>query len=84
MPEQQNISPDKRLTPLRRALIEVGSIVFLFYSNLLMGEYNHSGAGHKNGLVWALNDIFTVANFSIAIVTGIIGYFIFELLRRRL
>jgi hypothetical protein len=30
-----------------RAVIEVGFIVFLFYSNLLMGEFERSGMGQK-------------------------------------
>ncbi len=28
-----------------RAVIEVSFIIFLFYSNLLMGEFEHSGMG---------------------------------------
>ena len=32
-----------------RAVIEVGFIIFLFYSNLLMGEYERSGMGQKKG-----------------------------------
>jgi hypothetical protein len=46
-----------------RAVIEVGFIIFLFYSNLLMGEFERSGMGQKRGLVWAIEDVFTVANF---------------------
>ena len=30
-----------------RALIEVGFIIFLFYSNLLMGEFERWGMGQK-------------------------------------
>jgi len=33
-----------------RAVIEVGFIIFLFYSNLLMGEFERSGMAQKNGL----------------------------------
>jgi hypothetical protein len=33
-----------------RAVIEVGFIIFLFYSNLLMGEFERSGMGLKG--VW--------------------------------
>ena len=60
----------KRLTPLRRVLIEVGSIVFLYYSNLLMGEFERSGAGRSKGLAWALGDIFTMANLEIAVIAA--------------
>jgi hypothetical protein len=67
-----------------RALIEVGFILFLFYANLLMGEFEHSGMGQKRGLAWALEDIFTAANFGIAMIAGVIGYVVFEFLRKRL
>ena len=35
---------------LWRGLIEVGFIIFLFYSNLLMGEFERTGMGSKRGL----------------------------------
>jgi hypothetical protein len=66
-----------------RALIEVGFIVFLFYSNLLMGEFAHSGKGRDMGLAWALSDIFTPANFAIAIIAGLMGYAVVEFLRSK-
>jgi len=74
----------KRFTPLWRMLIEVGFIIFLFYSNLLMGEYSQSGAGRQNGFAWALQNIFTLNNFIIAIVAAFIGYFLFGYVRRKL
>jgi hypothetical protein len=74
----------KRLGPLWRIIYEVGFIVFLFYSNLLMGEFNHSGLGQKNGLVWALNDILTGTNFTMAIILALIGHLVFEYLRKKL
>jgi hypothetical protein len=73
----------KKLNPLWRIILEVGFILFLFYANLLMGEFTHSGMGYKNGLLWAIQDIFTIANFIIAIILGAIGYVVFEVLRRR-
>jgi hypothetical protein len=66
-----------------RALIETGFIIFLFYSNLLMGEYDRSGNGQHKSLMWVLNDIFTKANFEIALGAAIIGYLIFEFLRKK-
>jgi hypothetical protein len=66
-----------------RAAIEVGFIVFLFYSNLLMGEFERSGMGHKRGVAWAIKDVFTTANFAIAITAALIGYMLFEFLRKR-
>ncbi len=68
---------------LWRAVIEVAFIVFLFYSNLLMGEFERSGMGYKKGLVWAIGDIFTAANFEIAMIAGLIGYILFEYLRKK-
>ncbi|MGA9977430.1 MAG: hypothetical protein WBQ08_02150 [Candidatus Sulfotelmatobacter sp.] len=66
-----------------RAVIEVTFIIFLFYSNLLMGEFERSGMGRNRGLVWAIKDVLTVANFEIAAVAGLIGYVFFEFLRTR-
>ena len=66
------------LAPVGRALIEVGFIVFLNYSNLLMGEFEGSGQGRIMGLFWAVQDIFTKSNFTIAIATALIGYLVFE------
>ena len=67
-----------------RAVVEVGFIVFLFYANLLMGEFERSGAGRTKGLVWAIGDVVTMANFGIAMIAGLIGYGLFEFLRKRL
>jgi hypothetical protein len=66
-----------------RAVIEIGFIIFLFYSNLLMGEFERSGFGQKRGIVWAIEDIFTAANFEIAIVAALCGYILFEFLRKK-
>lgn len=66
-----------------RSVIEVGFIIFLFYSNLLMGEFERSGMGQKRGVVWALEDVFTRANFEIAIVAGLVAYILVEFLRKR-
>lgn len=66
-----------------RAAIEVGFIIFLFYSNLLMGEFERSGLGRKRGVFWALTDVFTVPNFGIALIAGLLGYLIFEFLRKK-
>lgn len=64
-----------------RALTEIGFIILLFYSNLLMGEFTHSGVGRGKGLLWAIRDIFT-ANFVIAVFAALIGYALVELLRK--
>ena len=66
-----------------RAFIEIAFIVFLFYSNLLMGEFTVANSRGKTlGLAFA--DILTGTNFLIAIVSALIGYVVFELLRKRL
>ena len=66
-----------------RAVIEVGFIVFLFYSNLLMGEFERSGMGQKRGLAWAIGEVFTAANFEIAMIAALIGYVLVEFLRKK-
>jgi hypothetical protein len=64
-----------------RAVIEVAFIIFLFYSNLLMGEFERSVMGQKRGVEWAIGDVFTAANFAIATIAALSGYSLFELLR---
>ena len=71
------------LIPVWRAIIEIAFIVFLFYSNLLMGEFTVSNGSGKS-FAYALRDIFTQTNFTIAIVSAAIGYVVFEFLRKRL
>lgn len=66
-----------------RAAIEVGFIIFLFYSNLLMGEFERSGIGQKKGVAGAIAGVFTAANFGIAMVAALIGYSLFEFLRKK-
>jgi hypothetical protein len=79
----QNSKRPRKLAPVWRALIEVGFIVFLYYSNLLMGEFESSGQGRSRGLWWAMHDILTETNFTIALATALIGYLVFEFLRKR-
>jgi len=71
------------LAPVWRALVEVGFIIFLFYSNLLMGEFTRAN-GQGKSLAFAIKDIFTVNNFVIALISGLIGYVVVEFLRRRI
>jgi hypothetical protein len=73
----------RRLVPVLRAVIEVAFIVFLFYSNLLMGEFTRVN-GQGKSLAFALLDIFTATNFVIAMISAFIGYVVFEYLRKRL
>ncbi len=66
-----------------RAVIEIGFILFLFYANLLMGEFERSGGGERRGWIWAMRDVFTPANLLIGIVAALAGYSLFEFLRNR-
>jgi len=64
-------------------MVEIGFIIFLFYSNLLMGEFTRANERGKT-LVIAIVDIFTGANFIVACISGLIGYVVFEYFRKRL
>ena len=66
-----------------RAVIEICFIIFLFYSNLLMGEFERSGLGQTRGIAWAIGDVFTAVNFEIAMIAALIGYVLFEFLRKK-
>jgi hypothetical protein len=66
-----------------RAIIEVGFIIFLFYSNLLMGEFERTGPARQRGVEWAMGDVFTASNFGIAVIAALIGYVMVEWLRSR-
>jgi len=68
-------------TKIWRAVVEVGFIIFLFYSNLLMGEMERSASGRDRGLLWDLQDIFTGKNFTVAVIAALIGYVLVEWLR---
>jgi hypothetical protein len=74
----------RRLAPIWRAIIEIGFIMFLFYSNLLMGEFTRSNSAHGKSFIFALGDILTLANFDIGIFSALIGYVVVEYLRGKL
>ncbi len=65
-------------------MTEIAFILFLFYANLLMGEFERSGAGQSKGLLWALWDIFTLPNFLVGMAAAVIGYALFEFIRNKL
>ena len=48
-----------------------------------MGEFTHSN-NHGKTLQMAFANIFTVTNFTIAIISAFIGYVVFEFLRKKL
>ncbi len=74
----------RKLNPVWRTVVEVGFIVFLYYSNLLMGQFTTTGMGQTNGLLWAIQSIFTPANFAIALVTAFLGQLFIEYFRKRI
>lgn len=67
-----------------RAIVEMGFIIFLFYSNLLMGEFTKSKMALDRDFLQVLSDIFTWTNFIIALIASFIGHFAFSFFRRRL
>ena len=73
----------KKLTPFFRTILEVGFILFLFYSNLLMGEFTHANSLQGKSLLFAMTDIFTIENFIIAVSSALVGYVFFEYLREK-
>jgi len=80
--------PDRKGQPkpfaaVARAAVEIASILFLFYANLLMGEFTRA-SGHGKTLAFALMDIFTRANFLIGTLAALVGYIVFDRLRKRL
>jgi hypothetical protein len=48
-----------------------------------MGEFTAVN-GHGKTLAFALGDIITITNFSIAMISAMIGYVVFEYLRKKL
>jgi hypothetical protein len=82
-PMTSNPKQPRKLIPAWKALIEVGFIVFLFYSNLLVGEFTRAN-GRGKSFAFAVEDIFSVANFIIAVISGLLGYVVFNYLREGL
>jgi hypothetical protein len=82
-PMALNPKQPRKLTPTWKALVEVGFIIFLFYSNLLMGEFTRAN-GQGKSLAFAVEDIFSVTNLVIAVISGLFGYLVFNYLRDRL
>ncbi len=71
-------------TSILRALVEMGFIIFLFYANLLMGDFTRSGNARNKSIIWGMQDVFTIINFEIAVIAAIVGYLVFEFLRKKL
>jgi hypothetical protein len=67
-----------------RTLLEMIFIIFLFYSNLLMGQYIRGRGFAERPLQEAVGNIFTLDNFIIAVAAAFIGHVAFDYLRKRL
>ena len=66
-----NSKDPRKARPISRAIVEICFIVFLFYSNLLMGEFTKTN-GQGKSLTFALNDIFSTTNFTIAVAAALL------------
>lgn len=77
----QNERRPRKSAGLWRAIVEVAFIIFLFYANLLMGEFTAS-SGRGKSLAFAVKDVFTRTDFAIALISAFIGYVVFESLRK--
>jgi hypothetical protein len=75
--------PGKPFGGVMRALVEVAFIIFLFYANLLMGQYVRGAPRHLS-LIRALRNIFTPDDLVIAVICAFVGHMLFDRLRRRL
>jgi hypothetical protein len=69
---------------IQRALVEMGFIIFLFYSNLLMGEYTRTNAVAGKSLMTAIANVITAENLAVAVVTSLLGHLVFEHFRKKL
>jgi hypothetical protein len=78
-----NPKQTRRLAPAWKAIVETGFIIFLFYSNLLMGEFTRAN-GRGKSLAFAFGDIFSATNLAIAVISGLLGYLGFNHLRKYL
>ena len=72
----------RHLKAFWRAVVEVAFIIFLFYANLLMGEFTRT-SGHGQTIWAAMKDIVTRTTCEVALVSSVIGYLGFEYVRRR-
>jgi hypothetical protein len=67
-----------------RPVVEVAFIMFLFYANLLMGEFERANSAEGKRVIDALVDIFTATNFVIGVLASLVGYIVVEFLRAKL
>ncbi len=78
-----NLSATRAKSILKAALLEIAFIVFLFYANLLMGEFTVSN-GHGKSLTMALRDLLSAKSLITALVSAVIGFAGIQYLRRNI
>jgi hypothetical protein len=66
-----------------KPVIEVGFIIFLFYSNPLIENLSAQVWGRKTGWLGRSQMFFTSAIFEIAAITALVSYVVFEFVRKR-
>jgi hypothetical protein len=68
-----------------RSVVEVLSIMVLFYTNLLMGQYLKSSSGVDGQYLWEkIINIVTPQNVLIGLIGAIIGFIMVESVNRKL
>ena len=71
------------LGPILRALVEIGFIIFLFYSNLLMGSLNRASGQTKTPGAVPYDVLTPPTSPSAFAVAPFIGYLVVEFLRKK-
>jgi len=68
-----------------RSAVEVSSIMVLFYTNLLMGQYLRTSPGVADQSLWEkMINIVTPQNVIIGLIGAMIGFFMVESVNRKL
>jgi hypothetical protein len=78
--KQSKVIP-RRFTPGLRTVIEIGLLIFFFYSVRLMGEFTATSDRGKT-LSVAIQDILTGPNLLISGIAALAGYLVIEYLRK--
>ena len=66
-PKRQTTQRFQKMAPFWRAVIEISFIVFLFYSNLLMGQYVSTSSPQNMSLWMAIKIVVTPDNLIIGL-----------------
>jgi xanthosine utilization system XapX-like protein len=78
----RRLSLKRARAAILRAFAEIAFIIFLFYANLLMGEFTLANGAHKT-LRMALRDLATPRIALIGLLAALVGYPFFEFLRSK-